>query len=102
MVETIRKTTENRYDAIDGLRAYSAIGIVLMHVLANGNYSVSGFVFDRLIPSFTDLTFLFMVVSGFAMCRGYYDKIINGKIDGSSVLPRITPTPQPITAPLPE
>lgn len=80
MVETIRKTTENRYDAIDGLRAYSAIGIVLMHVLANGNYSVSGFVFDRLIPSFTDLTFLFMVVSGFAMCRGYYDKIINGKI----------------------
>lgn len=69
-----------RYDAIDGLRAYSSIGIVLMHVLANGNYALSGFVFEQLIPSFTNLVFLFMVVSAFSMCCGYYDKIIGNKI----------------------
>lgn len=70
----------NRYDKLDGLRAYAAIGIVMMHVLANGGYALGGFVFDRLIPAFTDLVFLFMVISGFSMCCGYYDKIVNAKI----------------------
>ena len=80
MSENIQNTIKNRYDAIDGLRAYSAIGIVLMHVLANADYLVDGFVFDKFIPSFTNLVFLFMIISGFAMCCGYYDKIINNKI----------------------
>lgn len=69
-----------RYDAIDGLRAFSAIGIVLMHVLANGEYNMDGFVFERLIPSFTNLVFLFMVISSFAMCCGYYDKILHNQV----------------------
>lgn len=69
-----------QYEAINGLRAFSAIGIVLMHVLANGNYSVDGFLFEKLIPSFTNFVFLFMIISGFAMCCGYYDKIINSEI----------------------
>ncbi|MFR3109175.1 MAG: hypothetical protein ACLTOG_03040 [Mediterraneibacter faecis] len=51
-----------------------------MHVLANGEYSIGGFVFERLIPSFTNLVFLFMMVSGFGMCCGYYQKIIDQKI----------------------
>lgn len=51
-----------RYDAIDGLRAFSAIGIVLMHVLVNGKYNIGGFIFDKLIPSFTKLGFLFMII----------------------------------------
>lgn len=72
--------TKKRYDAIDGLRAFSAIGIVIMHVLANGKYELSGFVFSSIIPSFTNLVFLFMVISGFAMCCGYYDKIINNEL----------------------
>ena len=72
--------TANRYESIDGLRAYSAIGIVLMHVLISGNYNLNGFVFEKLIPSFTNLVFLFMVVSGFSMCCGYYDRIINNEI----------------------
>lgn len=69
-----------RYDTIDGLRAYSSIGIVLMHVLTNGNYSLSGFVFENLILSFTNLVFLFMVVSGFSLCCGYFHKIVNNQI----------------------
>lgn len=68
------------YSSIDGLRAFSAIGIILMHVLANGGYMLEGPVFEKIIPSFTNLVFLFMVISGFSMCCGYYDKIINGEI----------------------
>nr|WP_243426993.1 acyltransferase family protein [Mediterraneibacter glycyrrhizinilyticus] len=51
-----------------------------MHVLANGEYGIGGFVFERLIPSFTNLVFLFMMVSGFGMCCGYYQKIVDQKI----------------------
>ena len=69
-----------RYEGIDGLKAYAIIGIALMHVLANGEYGIGGFVFERLIPSFTNLVFLFMMVSGFGMCCGYYQKIVDQKI----------------------
>ena len=79
-VKTELLKNSKRYDSIDGLRAFSAIGIVLMHVLANGNYSLDGFAFDRLIPSFTNLVFLFMIISAFLMCCGYYDRIINNEI----------------------
>ncbi|WP_306748244.1 hypothetical protein [Agathobacter rectalis] len=47
-----------RYEGIDGLKVYAIIGIALMHVLANGKYGIGGFVFERLIPSFTNLVFL--------------------------------------------
>lgn len=70
----------DRYDGIDGLKAYAILGIVLMHVLANGQFGLTGFVFKELIPSFTNLVFLFMMVSGFGMCCGYYEKITNGTI----------------------
>ena len=73
-------TKADRYEGIDGLKAYAIIGIALMHVLANGEYRIGGFVFERLIPSFTNLVFLFMMVSGFGMCCGYYQKIIDQKI----------------------
>ena len=71
---------KERYEGIDGLKAYAIIGIALMHVLANGEYGIGGFVFERLIPSFTNLVFLFMMVSGFGMCCGYYQKIVDQKI----------------------
>lgn len=73
-------TKADRYEGIDGLKAYAIIGIALMHVLANGEYGIGGFVFERLIPSFTNLVFLFMMVSGFGMCCGYYQEIIDQKI----------------------
>ena len=73
-------TKADRYEGIDGLKAYAIMGIALMHVLANGEYGIGGFVFERLITSFTNLVFLFMMVSGFGMCCGYYQKIIDQKI----------------------
>ena len=71
---------KERYEGIDGLKAYAILGIALMHVLANGEYGIGGFVFERLIPSFTNLVFLFMMVSGFGMCCGYYQKFKDQKI----------------------
>lgn len=56
--------TQNKihYGALDGLRAYSAIGVAMMHILSNGKYKVSGFVFDPFIQSLGNLVFLFMIV----------------------------------------
>ena len=73
-------TKADRYEGIDGLKAYAIIGIALMHVLSNGKYELGGFVFGKLIPNFTNLVFLFMMVSGFGMCCGYYQKIVDRKI----------------------
>lgn len=67
--------TKNHYNKIDGLRVWAAIGIVMMHVQANMGCEISGFVFEKLIPSFTDGVFLFMVISGFSTCCGYFDMI---------------------------
>lgn len=31
----LNKSNKERYDSLDGLRAYAAVGIVLMHILSN-------------------------------------------------------------------
>ncbi len=72
--------TKKRYEALDGLRSFACVGIVMMHVLANAKYSLSGFLFEKMIPSYTNLVFLFMVISGFGMCCGYYEKVLDNKI----------------------
>ena len=78
----MRRRRPKKYEALDGLRAYSSIAIVLLHVFANGGgYGMTGFVAEQLLPSFTNLVFLFMIVSGFSMCCGYYDKVMDGSID---------------------
>ena len=70
-----------RYDNLDGMRAYASIGIILMHIIANGDYCLSGFIFNKIIPSFTNFTYLFMIISAFSMCCGYYDRFSSGKVD---------------------
>lgn len=70
----------NRYNALNGLRMLAAFGIVMMHVKANSVYNISGWIYNTCIDSFTNFVFLFMVISSFGMCCGYYDKIINNKI----------------------
>lgn len=73
--------TARRYEAIDGLRAFSCIGIIAMHIRANGGFSLPGVVFSDIIPSFTNLVFLFMTISAFGMCCGYYQRLINKELD---------------------
>lgn len=68
-----------RYDAIDGLRAYAAIGIVAMHVMTNGGFNLPQQAF-RIIGSMGEFVYLFMAVSGFSMCCGYYDRVLSGSL----------------------
>lgn len=71
---------QSYYGSIDGLRTIAAIGILAMHVAANNSYAISGFLYDSVIGSFGNFVFLFMVISAFGMCAGYYDKILNNQI----------------------
>ena len=71
---------KERYEGIDGLKAYAIIGIALMHIQSNGKFILPGVHLQELVSSFTNLVFLFMMVSGFGMCCGYYQKIIDRKI----------------------
>lgn len=71
---------KKRYGAIDGLRTIACICILMMHVKTNSAYNISGFVYEEIIPSFTELVFLFMVISSFGMCCGYLEKMLNNRI----------------------
>lgn len=74
--------TENRehFGSLDGLRAFAAIGILVMHVKVKGSFELDGILYDTIIPSFTHFTLLFMMLSAFGMCCGYYKKILENKI----------------------
>ncbi len=69
------------YAALDGLRAYAAVGIVLMHVRYNVAVRPSVNVLtETVMPWFSDFTLLFMMVSAFSMCCGYYERVKSGAI----------------------
>ena len=71
---------KERYGTIDGLRMIACIGIMMMHIQANNNYEITGYFYNTVIPSFTNFVFLFMTVSAFGMCCGYYEKVMNQTI----------------------
>lgn len=71
---------KKHYDALDGLRTIACTGIVMMHIRANNTYEISGFIYNKMIASFTNFVFLFMVISAFGMCCGYLDKILANQI----------------------
>lgn len=70
-----------KYYGIDWLRTIACIGILVMHVRANNEYIIDGFIYQRLVPSFTDFVYLFMSISAFGMCCGYFNKVMTGKIN---------------------
>lgn len=76
----IRKC-QKKYSSLDGLHAYAAVGIVLMHVQANLMIKPSDNILTgNVIPWFTNFTLLFMIISAFSMCCGYYERIKSGAI----------------------
>lgn len=70
-----------KYRNIDALRTFGCLAIIMWHILANSNYEWGGIIPERIIPSFNYLVYLFMLISGFGMCNGYYKKAHNGKFD---------------------
>lgn len=78
MSNSVSIKKKEHYGALDGIRTYAAVGIVLMHVLANMVIKPSdNYLTNTIIPYFTNFTFLFMMVSAFSISCGYYEKIKN-------------------------
>lgn len=69
------------YNNIDALRTFGCLAIIFWHVLANSNYKLGGVIPERIIPSFNYLVYLFMLISGFGMCNGYYKRVHDGALD---------------------
>lgn len=73
-----------RYGNLDGIRTIAALGVVLMHVRANIGFKISGggteYLINRLVPQLSSFVYLFFIISGFAMCCGYYQSIKNNEI----------------------
>lgn len=52
-----------------------------MHVQANMTVKPSdNFLTSEVIPWFTNFTLLFMIISAFSMCCGYYERVKSGAI----------------------
>lgn len=73
---------KERYSSLDGLRAFAAIGIAIMHIMANIDVAPdrSTFLYGIVIPSLTDFVYLFFMISAFSMCCGYYERMKSGQI----------------------
>ena len=67
-----------KYRNIDALRTFGCLAIIAWHVKANTGFSTGEGVLDKVIPSFDYLVYLFMIISGFGMCNGYYQKLKTG------------------------
>lgn len=80
-METQIESGFKRYDNIDCLRALSCFAIIAMHIKENTSYNISGYFYNTVVSSWTWLVYLFLIISGFSMCCGYYDRIANGTID---------------------
>jgi len=71
-----------RYDALDGLRAIACIGIVQMHIMANMQLKPSANMLTTNVISFSaDFVSMFMMVSAFGLCCGYYNRFKEGSIE---------------------
>lgn len=78
-----RENKKEHYGSLDGLRAYAMICIIIMHVRAFLPYHHAA-----IIGSFSHFVLLFMMVSAFSMCCGYYERIKEGSISPSSFYKR--------------
>lgn len=76
----MEKKTE-RYNSLDGLRTIMCILIVAMHVLTNIGTKPPSNCIITIISYAGNFTLLFMIVSAFSMCCGYYTKFKSKNID---------------------
>ena len=72
---------KGKKNAIDWLRVIACIGIIVMHIRFNSSYDTPGDLFVKIVDSFTDFVFLFMAISSFGLCCGYYHSFVDGSIN---------------------
>ena len=69
-----------KYDSLNGMRAYAAIAILAMHVLENSEYTGIASIVSTKVDLLKWLIYLFMIISGFSLCCGYYERILHQSI----------------------
>jgi len=72
-----------RYDNLDGLRAISCLCIIAMHIRANADYNL-GSIGEQVVSSWTHFVPLFLMISGFGMFCGYFERFKVGNVDLNS------------------
>lgn len=70
---------KERYDNLDGLRTIACLGIIAMHIQANARYDL-GTAGNTIVSSWTHFVPLFLMISGFGMFCGYYDRFRDGTV----------------------
>lgn len=75
---------QERYSSLDGLRAYSALLIVAAHVVYEQQYSILSDSISEGIVFFGQLVYLFMILSAFGLCCGYYNRFKDNSVDLNS------------------
>ncbi len=70
-----------KYNNLDGLRTLAAIGVLCMHIYANIGFRLeNSYIVHNIISQMGVCVQLFFILSGFAMCCGYYEKIKKNQI----------------------
>ncbi len=72
-----------RYENLDGVRVLSCFAIIIMHVQANTVYEIScgSFFYNTVITSWTQFVYLFLMISSFSMCCGYFERFRTNSMD---------------------
>lgn len=71
-----------RYDSINFLRGFSAIGVMFCHIIANIQPKPDfPFILSSNIGKMAWLTMLFLTISGFSMCCGYYNRFKQNNVN---------------------
>lgn len=73
--------SRERFENLDGLRAFACLGIIAMHIKANTDYNITGWFYQTFISSWTLFVYLFLLISGFGMFCGYYERFLLGEIN---------------------
>ncbi|WP_349612473.1 acyltransferase family protein [Lactiplantibacillus plantarum] len=76
----MKQNDKKIFGGINGLKALSCFGIIAMHILANTQLAVTGLL-KEVIMSWTQLVYLFLILSAFGMCCGYFSRFQAQKID---------------------
>lgn len=71
---------KERYDNLDGLRAIACLAIIAMHVSSNAQFNLPDAA-TGVISSWTHFVVLFLMISGFGMFCGYYERFRSGQAD---------------------
>lgn len=74
-------SSNNRYENLDGLKVIAAFGIVAMHVSSNMCHPLTSQLATNIIGNMTHFVKLFLILSGFGMCCGYYEKFKRGGVN---------------------